>query len=132
MTLSLLFGRGGISVPAPPSRPGPSLTLGMTHNACFSKSPHHSDDDSLDDDVGGRCINRWHGGVSRLQTHSFTLEVKALQSDFAVNHGDDHLAVESLLPMIDDHEVAVVNPVFDHRFAADFQHEVLATAGQLF
>src|SRR5438128_5701477 len=62
--------------------------------------------------------NGLHLAVGRLQANVVLLLVEALQRYFAVDHGDDALAVGRFALLADDDIIAVGDVVLDHRLAA--------------
>src|SRR5215212_11615202 len=96
-----------------PRRRRSSLSFNTRSIAPPSEAPHQTDDHALHRDVSGRGIDRTHHRVRRLQADAFSFAVNALERDFSVDVGHDHLAVVGELAAGDDDQVAVQNPVLD-------------------
>src|SRR5687767_13290244 len=96
-----------------------------------SEPPHQTDHYALHRDVTGGCVDRSHHRVRRLQPDALTFAIEALERDFAAHVRDDHVAVVSLVPPRDDHQVAIENAVLDHRVAPYLQNVVVAARGQM-
>jgi hypothetical protein len=87
---------------------------------------HDADDDAWiwTWSAGTTMAASWVGG---LQAHALVLAIELLQRRVvAAEQRDDHLAVLSRLPILDDDEVAVADVFVDHRVAAHAQHVGLA------
>ena len=106
---------GRAPLPTPPS---PRLVL-----------PDDADDDALHDDVALVYADRSHRRVRRLQPDPATgLAIVPLHRRvLAMNQRDDRRAVVGLIPLMDDHEIAVLDVLVDHGRAAHFEHIAPAT-----
>src|SRR5690606_17759442 len=92
-------------------------------------APEHADDLAEDVDraeLRAVHVDRRHALVGRLQADPLTLVIDALAGRFALDHHDDDLAVLGGRLLAHEDVVAVVDPVFDHRVAADHQAEHVA------
>src|ERR687891_728120 len=88
--------------------------------------PHQADDDALDPDVAGRDADRLHGGVRRLEPDHLPFGEEALERGVVADQGDHHLAGLGDVAAEHDDEVAVVDPLLDHRVAHHAQDVVVA------
>src|SRR5207253_4987207 len=90
--------------------------------AMLGEAANDSDDLALDLDV--TRVDRLHLAVGRLQADPVLLTEEPLQRRAAVfQQRDDDVAVARGVLRLDDDVVAVIDVVFDHRFAADTEHE---------
>src|SRR5262249_2348914 len=82
--------------------------------------------DALNRDVASVEGQGLHRRVRRLETDTLAFGVVALQGRLAAHERHDGLPALGLLSPGDDDEVAVEDPVLDHRLAAHPQHEMVA------
>src|SRR5688500_13938536 len=97
---------------------------GGSNEPPVSVPPEHPDDHALDADVVLVNEDRLHRLVRRLEPDPpVALAVDLLhRRRRAVHHRDHHLAVVGVLPLVDDHEVAVADVGVDHRLPLHLEH----------
>src|SRR5581483_6408165 len=90
----------------------------------------HADDDTLNADVVLVHVDGLHRFVGRLQANApVALAVKLLdRRRRAAEHGDDHLAVISALPLVHDDEIAIADLLVHHRVPSDAKDVMISAA----
>src|SRR2546426_7801320 len=113
----------------------PSATVSRCgrSTACAGRAlvlPDDADHDSLHDDVALVHAQGRHSGVGGLKPNPAPrLAVEPLDRGAgAVDQGDHHLAAVRLVPLLDDHEIAVPDLLVDHGVPAHLEHVAAPTA----
>src|SRR5690606_31501989 len=85
----------------------------------------NASDNAANRDIVG--VNRFHGGVRRLESNTVGLPVKTLQSGVRalIDDGDDNLTVARRFLLLDDHKIAFGDVILDHRIAFDTKTEMI-------
>ncbi len=97
-----------------------------------SVSAQKTDHQALDLDIRGGRQDHRHSRVRGLQSNcGGVVTVDSFECHLSRNQRDHHFTVRCSLRPLDNHKIAVVHPVLDHRFAPDHQNVMVARAEEL-